>query len=137
VGTIDERTGLESLSEAMCWELLRAGRVARMAVVVGGRPDIFPVNYTVEQGMILIRTAPGTKLAAAVLAGHVALEVDDIDVELREGWSVVVHGTASEVERLDDLLDAEETGLEAWADAPKNRWLRVEADSVTGRRIAR
>lgn len=133
---VDERTGLESLPEERCWDLLGQATVARLAVTVGTHPDIFPVNYVVRDGAVLIRTAPGTKLAAAVLNGYVALEIDGIDPHRHTGWSVVVHGTATEVEDLDGLLAAEASGLEPWADATHNRWLRIEPETVTGRRIA-
>ena len=61
-----------------CWELLTQQRVARLAVVHQGEPDIFPVSYIVDHGGIVFRTGAGTKLAAA--SGHpVALEVDGED----------------------------------------------------------
>lgn len=135
MANVDDRTGLESIPEATCWDPLRAETVARLAVTVGSRPDIFPVNYTVRDDDILIRTAPGTKLAGAVIGRWVALEIDDTDTEQRLGWSVVVHGTADELERLEDIVEAEAAGPEPWADAAKNRWLRIVAHEVTGRRI--
>jgi nitroimidazol reductase NimA-like FMN-containing flavoprotein (pyridoxamine 5'-phosphate oxidase superfamily) len=132
---IDQRTGLEILDPATCWDLLARHEIGRLAVLAGRRPDIFPVNYRVFHGDVLIRTAPGTKLAAAVLGGPVAFEIDGVNPEDRSGWSVVVHGTAHEVERMEDLLAAEGSGLESWVDAPKQRWVRVVADEVSGRRI--
>lgn len=135
MATIDERTGLESLSEEACWELLRAGEIARLAVVVGTQPDIFPINYLVDGQTLLVRTSPGTKLAAAVLNGRVALEIDDTDSATRSGWSVVVHGHAVEIEDLPELLAAEDSGLQPWARSLKNRWLRITPDGVTGRRV--
>lgn len=132
---VEERTGLETLPEEECWRLLQAGQIARLAVVVGTRPDIFPVNYLVEGRSLLIRTAPGTKLAAAVLNGHVALEIDHTEDATRSGWSVVVHGTATEVDDLPALLAAEATGLQPWARALKNRWLHIDVDAVSGRRV--
>ena len=132
---VEERTGLEALSEEECWELLRAGQVARLAVVVGTQPDIFPVNYLVDGRSVLIRTSPGTKLAAAVLNGHVALEIDHTEHATRSGWSVVVHGSATEIDELPELLAAEATGLQPWARSLKNRWLHVHVDMVSGRRV--
>lgn len=132
---IDARTGLEAIDEASCWRLLEAEVVGRLAVVVGRQVDIFPVNYLVRNGGILIRSAAGTKLAGAVLGTSVAFEIDGHDDEARTGWSVVVHGRAEEVERLEDLLAAEDTGLAPWADATKDRFMIVVPDEVTGRRI--
>lgn len=132
---IDDRTGLETLDAATCWRLLRAGAVGRLAVIVGHQPDIFPVNYLVHDDAVLIRTAPGTKLAAAVLGGRVAFEIDQIDEEAETGWSVVVHGPASEVEALEGILSAEDSGLRPWVGATRERWVRIAVDELSGRRV--
>ena len=47
-----------------CWAALRTADVGRLALVVDGRPEIFPVNFVVDHGTILFRTATGSKLAA-------------------------------------------------------------------------
>ena len=133
----DERTGLENLDVATCWQLLRADSVGRLAVAVGRQIDIFPVNYVVDGSSILVRTGAGTKLAGAVLGTSVAFEIDGVDRENSQGWSVVVHGRAQELERLEEILAAEDTGLQPWAESHKDRWMRVRADEVTGRRIPR
>src|SRR5688572_14464780 len=72
--------------------LLRDSPVGRLAVVVDGVPDIFPVNHIVDHGTVVFRTAPGAKMNAAH-AGPVAFEVDGYDLSRGEAWSVVVHGT--------------------------------------------
>ena len=36
-----------------CWELLMQHRIARLAVVHQGEPDIFPVSYVVDHGGIV------------------------------------------------------------------------------------
>ena len=59
-------------------------------------PLIFPVNYGIDRGVIVIRTDEGTKLAAADHA-NVTFEVDAIDSRTRSGWSVLVRGLAEEV----------------------------------------
>jgi nitroimidazol reductase NimA-like FMN-containing flavoprotein (pyridoxamine 5'-phosphate oxidase superfamily) len=73
-----------------CWELLRQSPVGRLAVVVAGDPDIFPINYVVDHGSIVIRTAAGTKLAtcAADSREKLLVTVDQRRVErtTREAW---------------------------------------------------
>jgi len=133
--TVDQRTGLETLDEATCWELLESNTVGRLAVAVGHQPDIFPVNYLVRDRTIVIRTAAGTKLAAAVLGNAVAFEIDAHDDENQRGWSVVVHGRATEAETLEEPLDAELLPLEPWVEAHKDRWVTITPNEVTGRRI--
>jgi nitroimidazol reductase NimA-like FMN-containing flavoprotein (pyridoxamine 5'-phosphate oxidase superfamily) len=133
---VDPRTGLETLTDDECWELLGEGEIGRLAVAVDGRPDIFPVNYVVDGSDILIRTAAGFKLAAAVLGPAVAFEIDGIDPEQRRGWSVVVHGQATEIDQTEPLLRAEDLQLAPWAGGDKPRFIRIEVTEVTGRRIA-
>jgi nitroimidazol reductase NimA-like FMN-containing flavoprotein (pyridoxamine 5'-phosphate oxidase superfamily) len=47
-----------------CWTLLRTADVGRLALVVDDCPEIFPVNFVVDHGTLLFRTAAGSKLAA-------------------------------------------------------------------------
>ena len=133
----DARTGLEVLDEDECWRLLASKTVGRLAVDVGGHPDIYPVNYVVHDRLIIIRTEAGTKLAAAVLGRSVAFEIDEIDEIDHSGWSVVVAGKASEPRTVEEEVDVEDLGLAPWVDVPKTRWLRIAPRSVTGRRIPR
>ncbi|MEM7276169.1 MAG: pyridoxamine 5'-phosphate oxidase family protein [Actinomycetota bacterium] len=136
----DAHPRLHDLSEDECWDLVAGNSVGRLAVSIDNTPDVFPVNYVVdrtgERPTIVIRTAAGLKLAAAVLGRGVAFEVDEVDAASRTGISVVIRGRATEIERLDDLLAAWELEVEPWASGPKNRYLRVEPEVITGRAIA-
>ena len=132
---IDQRTGLEVLDEEECWELLASRGVGRVVVSIANQPDIFPVNYKLDNRAIYIHTVPGTKLAGAVLGSGVAFEIDDLNEDTRQGWSVVVHGVAREVEKLEDILHVETLGITPWTDTPKFRFLRIHVDEITGRRI--
>jgi uncharacterized protein len=126
---------MEHLDEDSCWALLRTTSVGRLAVDDGGRPDIFPVNFVVDGGTIVFRSGAGTKLAAAVLMRWVALEIDGFDYDDRTAWSVVVKGTASTVDGLDDVLAVESLRLEPWVDSAKPVFVRISARDVTGRRF--
>jgi uncharacterized protein len=133
--TVDPRTGTTSLEPHECWALLRSAEVGRLAIAIMNRPDIFPVNHVVDRGTIVFRTAEGTKLAAAVLGEAVAYEVDGYDPERRDASSVVVKGRAVELERMQELFDAGDLRLFPWHAAPKPRFVRIEAETVTGRRF--
>jgi len=133
--TIDPRTGLVDLDEVECWELLSAAGIGRIAVIDGHQPDIFPVNYVVDDQRIVVRTGPGTKLAAAVINGLAAFEVDSLDPGNHTGWSVVVHGTVAEVKDLDGVLEAKDLGIEPWADGGKSRYMTITPSDISGRRI--
>jgi uncharacterized protein len=124
----------EILTVAQCWSQLRDGFVGRLAVQHEGRPDIFPVNYVVDRGSLVFRTGSGTLFATSAGA-DVAFEVDGYDAVDATAWSVVVRGTARELRDLDDTLDALRLPLFPWHEGPKPRIVRIEPDSVSGRRF--
>ena len=54
-------TAIERLDPEECWALLGQMNVGRLAVLVEGHPDIFPVNYVLDGQGIVFRTGAGTK----------------------------------------------------------------------------
>ena len=118
-----------------CERLLRRGTVGRLVLVTPRGPDIFPVNYVVDHGTVVFRTAEGTKLATAVLGPAVAFAIDGYDAKAGDAWSVVLKGRASEVQRMRDVVEATELPLFPWHTSPKPRFVRIEPESVTGRRF--
>ena len=129
------RTGLEDLTVDECWNMLGRTTVGRLAVSISNRPDIFPVNYRVDNETIVVRTAPGLKLAAATLGPEVAFEVDELDAMRHTGWSVVIKGPAEELNELGERLEAEALKVEPWSDAERDRYFRITPEHITGRRI--
>ena len=121
------------LEEHRCWDLLRWAEVGRLAVSIMDQPDIFPVNFVVDHGTLVFRTAEGTKLAAAVLGRAVAFEVDGFDAAEGEAWSVVVRGAAEEVARMIEVVEAAELPLFPWMASPKPRFVRIVPVSISGR----
>ncbi len=127
--------GTEVLDNAACWALLRDADVGRLAVDNGGRPDIFPINFVIDNESIVFRTGPGTKLAASALLHYVAFEIDGYEPENRVAWSVVVKGRANQIERMQDVYDADDLPLFPWVASDKPDFVRITADEVTGRRF--
>ncbi|MBA3288092.1 MAG: pyridoxamine 5'-phosphate oxidase family protein [Acidimicrobiia bacterium] len=113
--------------------LLRTAEVGRLAVTVKGHPDIFPVNYVVDHGSIVFRTAHGAKLAALVRERAVAFEVDGYDADQGTAWSVVVKGYAVEVATRLDCFETLDLPLFPWHASDKPHFIRIEPTSVTGR----
>ena len=124
----------EVLTTAACWRLLDDSPVGRLAVVRGGEPDIFPVNYVVDHGGILFRTAAGPKLAAA-RDRVVAFEADGYTAEDGSAWSVVVKGVARPVDEVDAAAALRSTELDPWQSGAKPWFLQIDPTSVSGRRI--
>ena len=123
------------LSIDQCWVLLDSEVVGRIALIVDGHPEVFPVNFVLQRRSIVFRTAGGTKLWGAITAKPVAFEIDGYDAHEQTAWSVVARG---EAELIDD--QAEKDGvdallLEPWQPGEKNYYVRLAPKALTGRRF--
>lgn len=125
---------VEHLSAAECWRLLQEKSFGRLAVAgLDGIPDVFPLNYTVHEECIYIRTAPGSKLMDIARRPVAAFEIDGDDDSSQ--WSVVVRGSAR---RLDVDAQIHASGVLAVVSASptsKHNVIRVTPTSVSGRRF--
>lgn len=129
-------TGIEIVDRDACEVLLRSDEIGRLAILDGGRPLILPVNYVVDEGDIVFRTGPGTKLEQGPRA-PACFEIDHFDRAHRAGWSVVVTGRLEEVTSFSHALFEHTSGLAVhpWAAGPKDHVMRLVPSSITGRRI--
>ena len=137
MGVIEGRTWLEQLHPSECWRLVAGEEIGRVAVLVDGAPEIYPVNHVVDRETIVFRTDPGSKLRGLVRSPMVCFEVDGIDGTARKGWSVMVKGRAAELTSGDDVASAAELPLRYWPQGEKSHWIRIDPVEVTGRRIYR
>jgi nitroimidazol reductase NimA-like FMN-containing flavoprotein (pyridoxamine 5'-phosphate oxidase superfamily) len=128
-----DHLGTRVLSTEACLDLLRGETVGRLAVSIRDLPDIFPINYVVDRGGIVFRTAEGTKLAASVLGRGVAFEVDGLNEAAGQTWSVIVKGHAVEINGMYDLLHTLHLPLLPWHASPKPRFVRIEPVEISGR----
>ncbi|MGW0886542.1 helix-turn-helix domain-containing protein [Streptomyces sp. NPDC002671] len=118
-----------------CQVLLGTHGVGRLAVPTATGPVIVPVNYSVVDDGIVFRTAPGSTPSLAA-GQHVAFEVDRIDDAFSQGWSVLVRGHAAAVTDPREQQQFNEQAYSApWAGGERDVWVRIEPDTVTGRRI--
>lgn len=133
--TTSGRDPIEILSDDQCWDLLGSVSVGRLAVDIAGQPEIYPINFVVDDRHVYFRSAAGTKLAGAVLSGRVAFEIDGYEPDEHVAWSVMVKGRASLVERMMEVFEAEELPLFPWVAFPKPDIVRITPTEVTGRRF--
>ena len=124
------------LTASQSWALVRETLVGRLAVVVDDLPEIFPINFVVDHGTVVFRTAAGTKLRASINQ-PVAFELDGYDPSTGEAWSVVIKGICHAITGLDEVLDALVLPLETWHAAAKPQLVRIVPTNVSGRRFRR
>lgn len=127
-------SGVGVLTESECLDLLATAEVGRIGVTLDALPAIFPVNYRLVAGDLVFRTAPGTKLRAALNRTVVAFEVDHIDHARCAGWSILVVGVAEEIDS-DEAADLD-IDVTPWASGERSHTIRIHPEIVTGRRIA-
>ncbi|MEX0836373.1 MAG: pyridoxamine 5'-phosphate oxidase family protein [Nitriliruptor sp.] len=127
---------LTPIDATECVELLGRAPYVRIGFVQDGAPMVLPINILVHDDAIYLRTATGSKLGSAAAGGQVAIEADEGDEDARIGWSVLAQGTASIVTdpALEETLFAQR--FEPWALPDTTTfWVRVEVESIAGRRI--
>ncbi|WP_120522129.1 pyridoxamine 5'-phosphate oxidase family protein [Arthrobacter celericrescens] len=118
-----------------CYDLLGTGVVGRLAVIVDGHPEIFPVNYVLERRSIVFRTATGKKLWESRKELPAAFEIDGYDPATEEAWSVMVRGGTSMIDDPDEQAAADTLGLEPWQPGPKTHYVRLSPTVLTGRKF--
>lgn len=116
------RAGCASSAEAL--RLLTTGTVGYLTAMIGRHPQVFPVNYALDNGTVVFRTGTGSKLHA-LSRSMVAFEVDRLSPD-GDGWSVVVEGLAQELLPGDPArLAAEALDLRPWAPGDKPYLVQV------------
>ena len=95
-----------------------------------------PVNYSVVDGAVVIRTSPYGVLGTYGRDGALAFEVDQIDHDRQRGWSVVARGRAEPVhdpQEIDRIR--REWEPRPWAAGARSLFLRLRWTELTGRQL--
>jgi hypothetical protein len=128
---------MEELSYDDCLDHLARKCVGHLAVVVGHYPQVFTVNYRLDDYIVVFRTHLGTKLLAANHA-NVSFYVDHVEEITRSGWSVLIQGMAEDVsDRHNDPITERRRGIgiDPWAPGDQSRIVLIIPAHMTGRQI--
>lgn len=131
----DDVDAVQALTKEECWKRLSENTLGRLGLHTAGEIDIFPVNYVAVNDVLYIRTAPGTKLLELTVHPEVAFEVDHVDETF--AYSVVVKGTAEELQHQDEIDWADSLPLVPLVPTLKYRWVRIRPTLLTGRTFRR
>ncbi|MDR0990877.1 MAG: pyridoxamine 5'-phosphate oxidase family protein [Propionibacteriaceae bacterium] len=121
------------LSQDRAWDLLAGQHIGRLAVIVEGQIELFPVNYVVDGESLVIRTATGTKLNGLTQNRPVTFEVDTWEID--HGYSVVLRGLAAVINDNAELARAEALPLRPWVPTAKLVFVRITASALSARRF--
>jgi len=136
--TATAQTWLVDIAPELCADLLEQAELGRLAVVINGKPEIFPVNHVYDRASnaVAFPTQPGTKLDAILSWPSIAFEIDGMDADGDGGWSVAVVGAPAELLDPDEIARLGAQRDVPWALGRTVRWIRIVSAKVTGRRIS-
>ena len=132
---------LEHLDEAECLRLIAPGGIGRIAFTGRYGLTVLPVNYKLHEGAIVFRTAQDSPTGEDLRTGiahaeyQVAFEIDQINPETRDGWSVLIHGPAHHMASDDERAAVAASGVAPWPRGVHEHAIRITPTSVTGRRL--
>jgi nitroimidazol reductase NimA-like FMN-containing flavoprotein (pyridoxamine 5'-phosphate oxidase superfamily) len=132
---LPDRQELEVLDRFQCLALLDTVRVGRLVFTEEALPAVHPVNFRIWHGDVVIRVAGGWKLTAATQNLVVGFQADELDPDLRKGWTVTVVGHAQRITDVDELVQLSGTFLQPWVEGQRDHFVRIRTEKVTGRRL--
>jgi hypothetical protein len=124
-------------------ELLVNGGLGRLVYTNRYGPTALPVAYTIDEGSVVLGTWDPVLFDEDLRTGiaqaeyQVAVEVDQIDVEAREGWFVVLLGAAHHLDTEAERASFIGSELEPWIEGVSAHFIRVNPTSVWGNRVRR
>ncbi len=119
-----------------CVGLLRSGVIGRVALSTPMGPRIVPVNYAVYEDTVVFRTTPYSELGTYGWNTDLAFEIDHLDYEKHQGWSVVAIGRAELVEDPEELREIRaHWDPTPWAGGRRHLYLRLRWRDISGRRL--
>ena len=122
------------MSRSRCQVLLDSQSIGRVAWQAADGPQILPVTYASRDGTIIFRTSPYGVLSELVRPTDVALEIDELNQESRQVWSVVVQGRAQGIAEPDQLVRMWAVGgVVPWAPGLRNVFIHIIPHRITGR----
>ncbi|MGW2515551.1 pyridoxamine 5'-phosphate oxidase family protein [Streptomyces sp. NPDC001617] len=128
--------GFRELERLECLRLLATAPVGRIVHTRQALPAVLPVNFALDaDGAVLLRTAAASELVRAIDGAVVAFEADEVDAVAHSGWSVVVTGPAAVITDAAEHERLARTGPRSWAPSPKEVFVRIEPELVTGREL--
>ena len=125
---------VEALTSEQCLVHLKSAVYGRVVYIAPRGPVAIPVNYEFTDGEIAVSTDPN-KAKTLTQAGVVGFEVDHVDQNVSEGWSVLVTGLARLVSVPHERMALSSLGLESWSDSEVHNLVAITPQEITGRVI--
>jgi nitroimidazol reductase NimA-like FMN-containing flavoprotein (pyridoxamine 5'-phosphate oxidase superfamily) len=133
-GGVKNHPTVEVLSREQCIVQLTHTAYGRVVYVTPRGPVAVPVNYEFTDGQIVFSTDP-EKASVLARSDGVGFEVDCVDQDVSEGWSVLITGSARRVTAPDERMALASMGLESWSEGGTHDLIAITPREITGRVI--
>ena len=117
-----------AISEAECRALLGEVDYGRIAWQATDGITVVPVNFQLVEGHVVFHTSPRSPLAELVEGKDVAFQVDDVDEEVANGWSVLLRGTTGPA--------PSDVGPTSWLTDGRTLGIMIEERRLSGRAMS-
>lgn len=137
----DARSVVERLDESECMELLSTQRIGRLIYNSRYGPVAVPSEYKIHEGSIVFRTyqilftEEDLRTGIAHAEYEVTLEVDQTDPDAREGWLVLIWGSAHHIDTEAERASIADVGLKSWVEGEPEHFIRVDPSQIGGQRL--
>jgi Pyridoxamine 5'-phosphate oxidase len=125
-------------------ELLASAGVGVGRLVYNSRygPTALPVAYKIDAGSIVLSTwdpviDEDLRTGIENAEYQVAVEADQVNLEAREGWTVLVYGAAHHMDTEAERAPFIDAGLGPWTEEIPARFIRVTPTHIWGGRARR
>ena len=132
---------VQELDTAECLRLVASQEIGRIAYNGRFGPMVLPVNYRLFEDSIVFRTAEGSTMDEDLTTGIadaeylIAFEIDELYPERREGWTVLIHGSAHHVTDEVERSAVARAGVTPWVGGVRDLYMRIRPTHIAGRRI--
>jgi hypothetical protein len=123
-------------------ELLATGGMGRLVFTSHYGPTALPVMYKIDAGSIVMGTwdpvfDEDLRTGIADADYQVAIEADQIDPHLRQGWIVLARGAAHHLDTEAERAPVIDAGLAPWIEEVPAHYIRVTPTTIFGVRVRR
>ena len=137
---VNARRVVERLGEAECMELLADGGMGRLVFNNRYGPTALPVEYKIDKGSMVLGTwdpvfDEDLRTGIEYADYQVAVEVDQVDPQAREGWIVLARGAAHHLDTEAERAPFIGTGLMPWIEGIPAHFIRVSPTTIFGVRV--
>jgi nitroimidazol reductase NimA-like FMN-containing flavoprotein (pyridoxamine 5'-phosphate oxidase superfamily) len=117
-----------SFTREQCLALLASVPVGRVVYTDQALPAVMPMNFVLDGDEVVIHTASGSALTAAIRNAVV-------DPVTSSGWSITITGQARLVDDAEETARLSRLPLRPWLATANGQFISIPARHVAGRRL--